>query len=55
MPLIRRTDLVGFNRLNPQLQERVIKTKIDRRKWDRHDRWDRDRHCCRRCPQGAIQ
>ena len=40
---IRRTDLVGFNRLNPQLQERVIKTKIDRRKWDRDDDDDDDR------------
>jgi hypothetical protein len=32
---IGRTDIVGFNRLNPQLQERVIKTKV-------RDRWDRD-------------
>jgi hypothetical protein len=30
---VGRLDLVGFNRLNPQLQERVIKTKIDR-DWD---------------------
>jgi LVIVD repeat len=29
---IGRANLVGFNHLNPQLQERVIKTKIDRRK-----------------------
>jgi hypothetical protein len=34
---IRRTELVGFNRLNPQLQERVIKTKIDRDRWDDDD------------------
>jgi hypothetical protein len=40
---IRRTDLVGFNRLNPQLQERVIKTKIDRGRWDRDDDDDDDR------------
>ena len=30
---VGRTDLVGFNRLNPQLQEQVIKTKIDRHGW----------------------
>jgi hypothetical protein len=29
---IGRTRLVGFNRLNPQLQEKVVRTKIDRRK-----------------------
>ena len=40
---IRRTDLVGFNRLNPQLQERVIKTKIDRDRWDDDDDDDDDR------------
>jgi hypothetical protein len=27
---IGRTSLVGFDRLNPQLQERVISTKIDK-------------------------
>jgi LVIVD repeat len=31
---VGRTDLVGFDRLNPQLQERVITTKVD-------DDWDR--------------
>ena len=35
---IGRTDLVGFDRLNPQLQERVIRLKHDR--WDDDD-WDR--------------
>jgi hypothetical protein len=40
---IRRTELVGFDRLNPQLQERVIKTKIDRDKWDDDDDDDRAR------------
>jgi hypothetical protein len=30
---VGRTDLVGFDRLNPQLQERVIRTKVDH--WDR--------------------
>jgi hypothetical protein len=29
---IGRAKLVGFDRLNPQLQERVIETRIDRRK-----------------------
>jgi hypothetical protein len=30
---VGRTNLVGLNRLNPQLQEHVIRTKIDRRDW----------------------
>ena len=30
---VGRTKLVGFNRLNPQLQERVIPVELDRR-WD---------------------
>jgi hypothetical protein len=34
---IRRTKLVGFDRLNPQLQERVIDTRIDRDRWDDDD------------------
>jgi hypothetical protein len=34
---IGRAKLVGFNRLNPQLQERVIGTRIDRRKWKDDD------------------
>ena len=28
-----RADLVGFNRLNPQLQEKVIELKRDRGHW----------------------
>ena len=30
---VGKTNLVGLNRLNPQLQEQVIKMKIDRHKW----------------------
>jgi hypothetical protein len=30
---VGRTKLVGLDRLNPQLQERVIQTKIDRPRW----------------------
>jgi hypothetical protein len=30
-----RANLVGFNRLNPQLQERVIRTKVDRWRWSK--------------------
>jgi hypothetical protein len=32
---IGRTDIVSFNRLNPQLQEKVIRMKRDRHDWDR--------------------
>ena len=32
---VGRTNLVGFDRLNPQLQERVIPVKIKRPKWQR--------------------
>ena len=34
-----RADLVGFNRLNPQLQEKVIELKGDRGHW----RWSKAR------------
>lgn len=34
---IGRAKLVGFDRLNPQLQERVIETKVPRPKRDRGD------------------
>jgi hypothetical protein len=30
-----RANLVGFNRLNPQLQERVIRTKVDHWSWSK--------------------
>jgi hypothetical protein len=43
---IGRADLVGFDRLNPQLQERVIRTDIDRWRRDRDD--DRARTASRR-------
>ncbi len=32
---VKRADLVGFDRLNPQLQERVIKMKRSRGDWRR--------------------
>ena len=31
----RRTDLVGFSHLNPQLQEKVIRMERGRHDWDR--------------------